>query len=149
MATAVDTDTVTAYVVAELDRLDALLDELALAAGHGRLSEARALLQQFTSALERHVRTEEDLLLPVFEARTGVGGPADSLRAEHREVALGAGLMRDGLASGDVAVFGEGLRFVRDVLPGHHSKEHILHPAVDLLLSEPERARLMSRLRTA
>jgi hypothetical protein len=144
-----DTDTVTAYVVAELDRLDALLDQLARAAGRGRLSEARSLLQQFVTALERHVRTEEELLLPVFEARTGVEGPAASLRAEHREVALGADLMRDGLASGDVAVFGEGLRFVREVLPGHHSKEHILHPAVDMLLSGSERARLMTRLRTA
>jgi hemerythrin HHE cation binding domain-containing protein len=141
-------DTLTAYVVSELVGLESLLEELAWAVEGGRLSEARALVRRFERALEQHVRIEEDLLLPVFIARTGVDGPAASLCAEHREAARGAGLMRDGLAAGDVTVFGEGLRFVREIMPGHHSKEHILYPAVDMLLSAPEKARLMRRLRS-
>lgn len=141
-------DTVTAYVVAELLSLEELLEELAVAVESGRLSEARALVRRFELALEQHVRVEEDLLLPVFEARTGVDGPAASLRAEHREAERGAGLMREALATDDLAAFDDGLRFLRQILPGHNSKEHILYPAVDMLLSEPERARLMQRLRT-
>lgn len=140
-------DTVTAYVVAELVSLEELLEELSSAVDNGLLSEARALMRRFDLALEQHVRVEEDLLLPVFEARTGVDGPAASLRAEHREAERGAGLMREALASGDLSGFDDGLRFLRQILPGHNSKEHILYPAVDMLLSEPERARLMQRLR--
>lgn len=140
-------DTVTAYVVAELGCLDGLLEDLAAAVVSGRLSEARALVRRFELALEQHVRVEEDLLLPVFVARTGVDGPAASLRAEHREAERGARLMREALATDDLAGFDDGLRFVRQILPGHNSKEHILYPAVDMLLSEPERARLMQRLK--
>lgn len=140
-------NTVTGFVVAELVRLEALLQELAWAVEGGRLSEARALVRRFELALEQHVRVEEDLLLPVFVARTGVEGPAVSLRAEHRDAERGADLMRDALASGDVTAFDEGLKFVREIMPSHHSKEHILYPAVDMLLSEPEKARLMQRLR--
>jgi hypothetical protein len=36
--------------------------------------------------------------------------------------------------------------FLRAILPGHHSREHILLPAVDLLLTEAERGRLLERL---
>jgi hypothetical protein len=141
-------ETVTAYVVAELDCLEELLEELAAAVETGHLSEARALVRRFELALEQHVRAEEDLLLPVFEARTGVDGPAASLRAEHRDAERGAGLMREALATDDLSAFDDGLRFLRQILPGHNSKEHILYPAVDMLLSEPERARLMQRLRS-
>jgi hypothetical protein len=55
--------------------------------------------------------------------------------------------MREALATDDLAGFDDGLRFLRQILPGHNSKEHILYPAVDMLLSEPERARLMQRLK--
>jgi hypothetical protein len=140
-------NTVTAYVVAELVCLEGLLEELGSAVQSGRLSEARALVRRFELVLEQHVRVEEDLLLPVFEARTGVDGPAASLRAEHRDAERGAGLMREALAMGDLSAFDDGLRFLRQILPGHNSKEHILYPAVDMLLSEPERARLMQRLK--
>lgn len=140
-------DTVTAYVLAGLVRLETLLEELAWAVATGRLSEARALVRRFELALEQHVRAEEDLLLPVFEARTGVDGPAASLRAEHRDVTRGTGLMREALASGDLTAFDDGLRFLRQILPGHHSKEHILYPAFDMLLSGTEKARLLQRLK--
>ena len=141
------TETVTAYVVDELVNLESLLEELSWAVEAGRLAAARTLVRRFEQALEQHVRVEEDLVLPVFEARTGVDGPAASLRAEHRDIARGTGLMRDALAAGDLGAFGDGLRFLREILPGHHSKEHILCPAVDMLLSEGERQRLMQRLR--
>jgi hypothetical protein len=140
-------DSVAGYVAGELVRLEALLEELSWTAEAGRLAEARLLERRFELALEHHARVEEDLLLPVFEARTGVYGPATSLRAEHRDMENGVALMRGGLASGDLAAVRDGVRFLRDILPAHCSKEHILFPAVDLLLSAPERARLMQRLR--
>lgn len=140
-------ETVTSRLEVELTRLESLLEELAWAGEAGQLAHARGLQRRFELALERHVRNEEDLLLPVFEARTGVTGPATCLRAEHRDAERGVALMRAGLASGEVGVFRDGVAFLRAILPGHHSKEHILCPAVDLLLSDAERTRLLERLR--
>ena len=140
-------ETITSRLEVELARLEALLEELAWAGEAGPLAHARGLQRRFELALERHVRNEEDVLLPVFEARTGVTGPASCLRAEHRDAERGAALMRAGLASGEVSLFRDGVAFLRAILPGHHSKEHILCPAVDLLLSDAERARLLERLR--
>jgi hypothetical protein len=139
-------ETVTSRLEMELTQLESLLEELAWAGDAGQLGTARRLQRRFEVALARHVRNEEDLLLPVFEARTGVTGPATALRAEHREAECGAALMRTGLASGDVSAFRDGVAFLRAILPSHHSKEHILCPAVDLLLSDVERARLLERL---
>jgi hypothetical protein len=139
-------DTVTAHLECELAGLEALLEELSWAGEAGRLEHARQLQCRFARALERHVRNEEDLLLPVFEARTGVSGPAATMRAEHREAERGVAMMGAGLAAGDVESFRDGVAFLRAILPGHHSREHILLPAVDLLLTEAERGRLLERL---
>jgi hypothetical protein len=140
-------ETVARYVAADLVRMDVLLEELSGAVERGRLAQARTVVEGFDHALREHVRMEEDLLLPVFLARSGVEGPAISLIAEHRDLARGTGLIQSALGDGDAAVCEQAIRFLREILPGHRSKAHILHPAVDMLLSDPERARLLAKLR--
>jgi iron-sulfur cluster repair protein YtfE (RIC family) len=98
--------------------------------------------------LLRHLRIEEELLFPVFEARSGMlNGPTDVMRDEHRQVRMALALMRRGLQQTDTATYLDGLRFFASVLPDHNAKEeHILYPTLDSLLRPSERAALVSRL---
>jgi hemerythrin-like domain-containing protein len=70
------------------DRLGQLLEDHQLALIHGDLEAARRLLARFANGIRAHIRHEEDVLLPVYEARakvTRVGDP-ETLRDEHRQI---------------------------------------------------------------
>ena len=142
-------DSVTTYMSGDHDRLDAILTDVNLRVDAGRMAEARQAYREFDQGLTRHIRIEEELLFPLFEARTGVvAGPTAVMRAEHREIERALGIMREGLEKGDPGAFREGLRFLREVLPDHNTKEeHVLYPTTDRFLSDPERAAFVTRLR--
>jgi hemerythrin-like domain-containing protein len=142
-------DTVTAYLSWDHDRLDALLETATRYAWDARWADARQAFGEFDKGLDRHIRLEEEVLFPLFEARTGIeGGPTAVMRAEHREIRQGLALMRGGIAAEDAAVYEEGLTFLRSVLPDHNSKEeHVLYPTVDRVLAPKEREAVAARLR--
>jgi iron-sulfur cluster repair protein YtfE (RIC family) len=110
--------------------------------------EAAARYERFESDLLRHLRVEEELIFPVFEARSGLmNGPTDAMRNEHRQVRMALALMRRGLMGSDAIAYGDGVRFFESVVPDHQAKEeHILYPALDSLLRPAECALLISRL---
>jgi iron-sulfur cluster repair protein YtfE (RIC family) len=141
-------DSVTAYLGWDHHRLDEALRSVSSAVERGRFADAAARYQELELGLLRHMRIEEELLFPVFEARSGmVNGPTDVMRDEHRQVRTALGLMRRGLLRTDAGAYGEGLRFFDSVLPDHNAKEeHILYPTLDRLLRPAERAALVARL---
>ena len=141
-------ESVTGYLGWDHDRLDEDLRSVSSAVGKGRFVEAAAGYEEFERGLLRHLRIEEELIFPVFEARSGMlNGPTDVLRDEHRQVRMALTLMRRGLLQGDATAYGDGLRFFESVLPDHNAKEeHILYPALDSLLRPSECAALISRL---
>jgi len=140
-------ESVTAYLSWDHDRLEGLLNEASQKIQAGRLAEAREFYRAFEGGLSRHIRLEEELLFPVFEARMGMAGPTTVMRLEHREIEKAMKIMRDGLESGDPQGFRKGLDFLGTVLPDHNSKEeHILYPTTDQALSDDERALFTSRL---
>jgi iron-sulfur cluster repair protein YtfE (RIC family) len=141
-------DSVTAYLGWDHDRLDEALRSVSSAVGTGRFTEAAARFEEFELGLLRHMRIEEELLFPVFDARSGmVNGPTDVMRDEHRQVRTALGLMRRGLQRTDAGAYCDGLRFFDSVLPDHNAKEeHILYPTLDRLLRPAERAALVARL---
>jgi iron-sulfur cluster repair protein YtfE (RIC family) len=141
-------DSVTAYLGWDHDRLDEALRSVSSAVERGRFADAAAGYEEVELGLLRHMRIEEELLFPVFEARSGmVNGPTDVMRDEHRQVRTALGLMRHGLLRTDARAYGEGLRFFDSVLPDHNAKEeHILYPTLDRLLRPAERAALVARL---
>ena len=141
-------ESVTAYLGWDHHRLDEGLRSVSSAVAKGLFAEAAARYEEFERGLLRHMRIEEELLFPVFEARSGMlNGPTDVLRDEHRQVRMALALMRRGLQQADTAAYLDGLRFFESVLPDHNAKEeHILYPALDSLLRPAERAALVSRL---
>jgi iron-sulfur cluster repair protein YtfE (RIC family) len=145
---AVPFTTVTSYLSWDHARLDRTLAGARDDLQHDRLADARHAFDEYARGLERHMRVEEELVFPVFEARTGMsGGPTSVMRDEHRSLRVALGMMRDGLDRGDVAGFQAGVRFLETVLPEHHAKEeHILYPTTDRLLSPDERGALTRRL---
>lgn len=141
-------ESVTGYLGWDHDRLDDGLRSVSSAVGKGRFAEAAAGYEEFERGLLRHLRIEEELLFPVFEARSGMlNGPTDVMRDEHRQVRMALALMRRGVQEADSTVYLDGLRFFESVLPDHNAKEeHILYPALDSLLRPSEREALVSRL---
>jgi iron-sulfur cluster repair protein YtfE (RIC family) len=141
-------ESVTGYLGWDQDRLDEGLRSVSSEVGKGRFAEAAAGYEEFERGLLRHLRIEEELLFPVFEARSGmVNGPTEVMRDEHRQVRMALALMRRGVLEGDTTVYLDGLRFFASVLADHNAKEeHILYPTLDRLLRPAERAALVSRL---
>ena len=57
---------------------------------------------QLERALERHIRLEEEIVFPLFEARSGiVDGPTAVMRDEHRCLRRALALMRAGIEARD------------------------------------------------
>ena len=141
-------ESVTGYLGWDHDRLDEVLRSVSAAVTKGRFEEAAASFERFESGLLRHLRLEEELIFPVFEARSGMAsGPTDVMRDEHRHVRQALDVMRRGLQGSDADGYEDGLRFFDSVLPDHNAKEeHILYPTLDRLLRPAERAALVSRL---
>lgn len=131
----------TAYLTWDIERLLAGLQGVIEEVDAGRLSDARRAFAGVERGFHRHLRIEEELVFPVFDARTGiVGGPTATLRLEHLELRRALGMMRDALDCRDAAGFHEGLGYLSATLPAHRSKEeHVLFPAMDVLLSGRER----------
>lgn len=141
-------ETVTAYLVWDRRQVGTRLAAVCSSVRNGRFEAARREFDGYERHLTRHLRIEEELIFPVFEARSGiVGGPTAVMRDEHRQVRKAVALMRAGLEKSDATEYDEGCRFLDSVLPDHDAKEeHILYPALDVLLSAPERAALVARL---
>jgi hemerythrin-like domain-containing protein len=148
MLTQTHFETVTDYLSWDHDRLDAIVADVERKVNEGRVAEASQGYEEFDRGLRRHIRIEEELLFPLFEARTGVvSGPTAVMRSEHREIERAIGLMRDALGRQDAEAFRDGLRFLRAVLPEHNAKEeHVLYPTTDRLLSAPERVAFVTRI---
>jgi hemerythrin-like domain-containing protein len=141
-------ESMTTHVCREHAALNALLRTTCDDVDAGRGAAARAACEAFERRLLRHIRIEEALLFPLFEARVGiVGGPTATLRQEHREIERSVGLMREALERGDTGAFQDALRFLSPTLRQHHSKEErVLVPTTEAALSEGERATACARL---
>jgi hypothetical protein len=141
-------ESVTAYVGGDHDRLDEALRAVSAAVRTGRFADAVAGYEEVELGQLRHFRIEEELLFPVFEARSGMmDGPTAFMRDEHRQARTALGIMRRGLLRSDAGAYGDGLRLLESVLLGHNSREErILYPTLDGLLQPSERALLVARL---
>jgi regulator of cell morphogenesis and NO signaling len=142
-------DSVTRYLSWDHDRLDGLLAEVTRRVTSGNFSHAASIFIAFDDGLRRHIRIEEAILFPLFEAHTGMGhtGPTVVLRAEHRLIEAELTRMRQALEIGDSAEYGTGLAVLHGVMGPHVLKEEqVLYPTVDDKLSAGDRLQLVDRL---
>ena len=141
-------DSVTRYLSWDHDRLDGLLDEATRRVEAGDLAEARSIFTAFDGGLRRHIRLEEELLFPLFEARTGMRhGPTAVMRTEHRAIETELARMAHGLEAGDSSDYATGLANLYCVLGPHNVKEEqVLYPTTDDMLDALERRDFVNRL---
>jgi iron-sulfur cluster repair protein YtfE (RIC family) len=140
-------ESITEYLSGDHRRLDGLLGEVEHAVAEESFPRARERHHELEVGLDRHIRLEEELLFPLFEARSGMSGPTVVMAREHRQIRAALRMMGEGLAKDDATAFSEGRRWLEDVLPEHDSKEeHILYPMTDKLLSSRERTLFLARL---
>jgi hypothetical protein len=139
---------VTGYVAGDHDRLHAIAEEVVRHVCGREWGAARAAQARLAAALDRHVRMEEEVLSPLFEARTGlVDGPTVVLRGEHREMRKALVLMLRGIETEDEAAFHGGFRFLGSVLPEHYARTgRVLCPTIDRVLAPAESAAVLARL---
>jgi len=130
------------------EHLDGLEQRAFAALAAGDRAAAHQLYNAFHRGLNRHIRFEEEVLFPVFDARTGLpyGGPTAFMRAEHREIRMLLENVLRLVDDGPNAV-AEPREALRTLLTEHDRKEEsILYPGVDLLLTESESDVLVARI---
>ena len=131
------------------DRLDELERRAFAARDRSDLAEARSLYALFAFGLRRHIRFEDELLFPEFEAKAGFSprmGPTAVMRDEHREILQLLGRIEEGMGDGGSSV--DSLRHgLHSVLGNHNLKEeHIVYPGTDQALTSAERDALVARI---
>ncbi len=118
---------------------DAFADAEDAAQGHDwtRCSQA---FSQFQSLLEAHLTSEEQIVFPAFEARSGmVGGPAQVMRAEHMQMRALVAQMQKALSDRNADAFGGAAQTLLVMMQQHNMKEeNILYPMCDRILAGDE-----------
>lgn len=133
------------------DRLDTLEASAFEARDAGAYELAGRTYAVFAQGLKRHIRFEEELLFPAFEARTGLPptmGPTAVMRSEHRDiVSLLESIASDIGAPRPAADLDHKRSAFHEVLGGHNDKEEqILYPGTDRALSPAESDDLVARI---
>ncbi len=136
----------------------------ALAWDHGRLESLEALAfgarlagdfatalveyGRFARGLERHVRFEDEVLFPRFEAESGLDaalGPTAVMRREHGEILLLLESTAAAIGDPDAPVVSLRRRF-HEVICEHSEKEElVLYPGLDHLIGPEESDALVAR----
>jgi len=131
------------------DRLDALEARAFEARGRGDRAEATAVYTVFAFGLRRHIRFEEELLFPEFEAKAGFSsamGPTAVMRDEHREILECLGRIEGAIGDGASSV--DSLRHALHSVLGNHNlkEENVVYPGTDQALTADERDALVARI---
>ena len=110
--------------------------------------QAGIRFKEFKFGLERHIAWEEDLLFPLFEAKTGMrnAGPTMVMRMEHIQI-------RETLGAIQAKINNQNPRSEEDesallnVLGAHNQKEEgILYPMIDDAANDEERREIFEKM---
>lgn len=153
MATDTRSASVMEYLQADHRRLDGIMGSCKQMAEGGNIEGARAAFSEFQQGLLRHIRIEEEMLFPEFEAATGLpkeGGPTGVMRYEHVEIQRLLGLILDVFqgAQPSVAEF-ERLRSALVALLHEHNmkEERILYPMTDQMVAPARRLEMCRQMK--
>ena len=152
MAPTEELTSVTGVLMADHRRLDCLMNECAVAVKDGEQTAAVVLFERFRAGLTRHIKIEEGLLFPAYEAATGTSramGPTAVMRTEHEQILTWLGSLNDLLSR--PALLKESFEELRGQLIGllgeHNVKEEqILYPACDHLIPKPRVRELLDEI---
>ncbi len=125
------------------DELDNYLKEFQLLKNKD-FSKAKPFFRAFKFGLQRHILWEEEILFPVFEAKTGMAesGPTAVMRQEHVLIKEALETLHQKVRQNDPDSDPEEKSLV-DLLSMHNEKEEgILYPAIDRLTDLEEKESL-------
>ncbi len=140
MTTETSTAPVTHYFAADHDRLDLLFAEF-MRLKSADFPMAKIFFKDFLRGLKRHIVWEEDVLFPLFDAKSGTTGegPTFVMRQEHRLIGAALEALHERVRHADAGCDAEA-RALTDLLTHHNFKEErVLYPTLDRLI-EPEEA---------
>ena len=131
---------VTGYLQADHERLDAIALAVGGLAASGSFAEARRRFGEFVCGLGWHIDVEEQVLFPAFEEKTGMTrGPTTVMRAEHVDIREGMRRVTAALDAGDAAAAKASLSELTALLGAHNMKEErMLYPMTDRAMGSAE-----------
>jgi iron-sulfur cluster repair protein YtfE (RIC family) len=108
---------------------------------HRDFPEAKALFTEFKFGLLRHIFLEEQLLFPLFEAKTGLYplGPTRVMRIEHRRISAYLEAIHEKIRRDDPDSDAAEQDLLQSLSVHNQKEENILYPALDRLLSDCEK----------
>ncbi len=135
----------------------------AFAADHDRLDElfvnfrtwkrtdyakAKEYFKEFKFGLQRHIVWEESILFPRFEHKTGMvrEGPTEVMRREHRQIADRLEAIHKFVQKEDPNSDAEEQALLETLGAHNQKEEHVLYPALDRLLSDEDRAEVVTEM---
>jgi len=118
-------------------RCDEQFAQAEAAARAGDMGRCAGLFETFRGALLRHIRLEEEVLFPGFEAATGnTGGPTRVMRDEHAMLRELMERLGTAAVAGATADYLAAARTLTMLLEQHNMKEEgILYPMCDRVLA--------------
>jgi iron-sulfur cluster repair protein YtfE (RIC family) len=142
-------DDITSCLSRDHDSLDALLEEVTCMVADGELERADHTFGELRRDLQHHIRFEEEVLVPLFEERTGrTEGPTAVMRREHQAILDALDTIAAALDRGATEVFHAARGELLAVLTVHNQKEEaVLYPMLDQVIDHGECARLLARFR--
>lgn len=128
--------TVNILLTADHRRADQLFDQALHAAGNSDWVLAERAFDTFVTALQRHMRVEEEVLFPAFERATGTSaGPTAVMRQEHRRMLGLLERLGEALRGRDTSALDATARSFAELMNAHSAKEeNILYPMCDRAL---------------
>ncbi len=104
--------------------------------------------EEFKRGLERHILWEEELLFPLFEAKTGMrdSGPTAVMRMEHREIRESLNAIHAKIEKQNTHTDAEEASLLA-VLSAHNQKEEgILYPMIDNVTGDSDRENVFKKM---
>jgi iron-sulfur cluster repair protein YtfE (RIC family) len=140
--------TITSFLTEDHRYADGQFAAVADAASQGAMQQAEQKLALFRTALESHMRIEEDVLFPAFELATGItSGPTAVMRHEHQQMLKALDDMREACVKADAKRFDSIATSFLHVLNSHSAKEEtVLYPMCDRVLRDVTADDLRERL---
>ena len=128
--------------------IESLIADARLMVGDGEMERAEDLVRDIRLRFLRHIQTEEQIVFPLLERRTGRhSGPTVIMRHEHVRIQGELGEMAAALERGDRTSFIAAHARLQALLPAHNLKEErFLYPVIDASLGDRERQEVVARL---
>jgi len=141
-------NTITKFYEQDHDRLDELFTTFQRLK-RSDFSKAKEAFKEFKIGLQRHIVWEEDLLFPLWEAKTGMSesGPTPVMRNEHRQIGQQLEAIHSKVVEQNPNSDQEE-QVLLDLLGSHNRKEErALYPAIDQVAGAEERETVFQNMK--